>query len=339
MKRNKYLLFMLILISSLINIGETNSPIEIINLEKVNNSKSTLNEQTDNYMIIEFDQEQHYYSTQFLVNNNQYILYIMNGNEIVYRNMKLDAKANTKIQVYFNQTLADLKGIFNGGDLTFYKHLISADLSHFDASSVTDMSLMFHRCPILKHVDLSNLNTSSVTDMSFMFQDCSSLQTLNLSNFDTSSVATMKNMFYGCSSLKYLIISNFNFDKISKTDNIEYIFKDLKKLEYIDIYNIKDSKNILKGELNELNNKTNLTVCQNNNVVITNPIAIYNCCNIIDDNLVCDIIQTTIPQILTTIPIIQTSNPMIQPSIPLIRTNINQIQTNNPMIQTNIPQI
>ena len=72
--------------------------------------------------------------------------------------------------------------------------------------------------------------------------------------------------------MKYLIISNFNFDKISKTDNIEYIFKDLKKLEYIDIYNIKDSKNILKGELNELNNKTNLTVCQNNNVVITNPI-------------------------------------------------------------------
>ena len=44
----------------------------------------------------------------------------MNGNETVYRNMKLDAKANTKIQVYFNQTLADLKGIFNGADSTFY---------------------------------------------------------------------------------------------------------------------------------------------------------------------------------------------------------------------------
>ena len=270
---------MLILISSLINIGETNSLIEIRNLEKVNNSKRTLNEQTDNYMIIEFDQEQHYYSTQFLVNNNQYILYIMNGNETVYRDMELYAKANTKIKIYFNQTLADLKGIFNGDDLTFYKHLISADLSHFDASSVTDMSLMFHGCSILKTVDLSNLNTSSVTDMSFMFQDCSSLQTLNLSNFDTSSVATMKNMFYGWSSLKYLIISNFNFDKIKKTDNIKEIFKDLIKLEYIDIYNITDSNNTLKGELDRLNIKANLTVCQNNSILYNR----NSCLNIITE--------------------------------------------------------
>ena len=120
MKHNKYLLFMLILISSLINIGETNSSIEIRNLEKVNNTKRTLNEQTDNYMIIEFDEVQYYSPTQFLANNNQYISYIINGNETVYRNKKLDAKANTKIQVYFNQSLTDLTGIFNGADSTFY---------------------------------------------------------------------------------------------------------------------------------------------------------------------------------------------------------------------------
>ena len=55
MKRNKYLLFMLILISSLINIGETNSPIEIRNLEPINDGKRTLDEQTDNYIIIQFN--------------------------------------------------------------------------------------------------------------------------------------------------------------------------------------------------------------------------------------------------------------------------------------------
>ena len=55
MKLNEYLLFMLILLCSLININVTNSPIEIRNLEPVNDVKRTLNEQTDNYIIIQFN--------------------------------------------------------------------------------------------------------------------------------------------------------------------------------------------------------------------------------------------------------------------------------------------
>ena len=55
MKLNKYFLFMSILICSLINISGTNSPIEIRNLEPVNESKRTLDEQTDNYIIIQFN--------------------------------------------------------------------------------------------------------------------------------------------------------------------------------------------------------------------------------------------------------------------------------------------
>ena len=58
-----------------------------------------------------------------------------------------------------------------------------------------------------------------------------------------------------------------------------------------------------------------LTACQNNSVVITNPNATYDCCNIINDNLVCNNIQTTIPIIQTTNPIIKTNNPMIQTNI------------------------
>ena len=55
MKLNKYFLFMSILICSLININGTNSPIEIRNSEPVNDSKRTLDEQTDNYIIIQFN--------------------------------------------------------------------------------------------------------------------------------------------------------------------------------------------------------------------------------------------------------------------------------------------
>ena len=86
--------------------------------------------------------------------------------------------------------------------------------------------------------------------MAYIFEKYSSLRSLDLSNFDTSSVTRMRGMFYECSSLRYLIISNFNFDKIIKTnkdDGIEEIFKSIYLLEYIDIYNIIDTRNILKN--------------------------------------------------------------------------------------------
>ena len=139
-------------------------------------------------------------------------------------------------------------------------------------------------------------------------------------------------MFSECISLKYLIISNFNFNKIENAEDIKEIFYNLSSLEYIDIYNVTDSSNFLKGKVNELNLKKNLTVCQNNSVVINNTNANYDCCNIINYILVCNNIQTTIP-------IIQTTNPMIQTTIPFLQTTTTRIQKNIPQIQTNIPQI
>ena len=77
------------LILSLINIRGTNSPIEKRNLEPVNYCKSTLNEQTDNYIIIQFNKDFSYNGGIFLHNSfggtiydyNPYISYIINGDE------------------------------------------------------------------------------------------------------------------------------------------------------------------------------------------------------------------------------------------------------------------
>ena len=55
MKLNKCFLFMLILICSLINISENNSPIGIG--ESSNDSKRELEEQIDNYIILQFNQD------------------------------------------------------------------------------------------------------------------------------------------------------------------------------------------------------------------------------------------------------------------------------------------
>ena len=312
---------MLILICSLINISENNSPIGIG--ESSNDSKRELEEQIDNYIILQFNQEVSYAGGKFLkhpynhLDYNKYISYIMNGNEKIDRNTQFTVKSNTKLEVHFNQTITTLESFLDEDFDSQLTYLISVYFCHFDTSSVTNMASMFYQC--------------------------SSLQYLNLSNFDTSSVTNMEGMFSECTSLKYLIISNFDFTTTESTNDI---FGNVNNLEYIDIYNIKGSQNI-QDKLNELNSEK-LTVCQNNaNAIITE--VINNCLKNIDDNddiLVCNniqttipLIQTTIPQIQTTIPQIQTTIPQIQTTIPLIHSTIPQIQTTIPQIQTTIPLI
>ena len=87
MKHNKYFLFMLILICSLINISGTNSSIKKRNLESVTDGKRTLNEQIDNYIIIQFNKNVTYEEGKFLDNKgkkyNKYISYIKIGKKII----------------------------------------------------------------------------------------------------------------------------------------------------------------------------------------------------------------------------------------------------------------
>ena len=312
-----------------------------------------------------------------LDSNNEYVSYIFDGNETIYKNLKeptknYTVKSYTNLEVHFDgQNYANLEDLFNpdGSGKSNFKYLISVDLSHFVISpatimnkmfygcsslqslnlsnlirsSVTTMQGMFEGCSSLQSLDLSSFNTTSVTSMFQMFYGCSSLHTLDLSNFDTTSLTIMVNMFSGCTSLKYLIISNFNFSKDMDGGAVGGMFSNLSSLEYIDIYNISDSKNFFKNEVlgtNGLNNKDHLTVCQNNNsVFINNTNAIYDCCNIINDNLFCNNIETTIPNIQTTYPMIQTTIPLLQTTIPQMKINNPQIQTTIPRIQTTNPQI
>ena len=117
MKLNKCFLFMLILICSLFNISGTNSPIPIRNLKSDNDDKKSLDEQIDNYIIIQFNKDFSYNGGIFLHNSfggtiydyNPYISYIINGDEKLDRNSKLDVKKNTKLEVHFNQTITTLE--------------------------------------------------------------------------------------------------------------------------------------------------------------------------------------------------------------------------------------
>ena len=69
----------------------------------------------------------------------------------------------------------------------------NGDISHWDTSSVTNMSNTFRRVSDFNQ-DLSNWDTSSVTDMQYMFREASSFNR-DIGNWDTSSVMNMDSMF------------------------------------------------------------------------------------------------------------------------------------------------
>ena len=197
MKHNKYFLFMLILICSLINISGNNSSIGIG--ESSNDSKRILQEQIDNYIILQFNKEIKYEGGNFFLNRNykynQHISFIMNGDKKLERDSTFTVKNNTKLEVHFNQTITDLESFLDAKWVRYFDYLISADFYHFDTSSVTNMNSMFYGCSSLQSLYLSHFKTSSVTNMNFMFSDCTSLKYLIISNFDSEKVIEFKNMF------------------------------------------------------------------------------------------------------------------------------------------------
>ena len=89
------------------------------------------------------------------------------------------------------------------------KSIQSIDVSNFDTSQVTDMSLMFNGCSSLKSLELK-FDTKNVENMSSMFRGCTNINSIILTNFETSNVKDFNEMFHECPNLSYLDISNFS---------------------------------------------------------------------------------------------------------------------------------
>ena len=98
--------------------------------------------------------------------------------------------------------IIDMSNLFRVGTDYSGTTSFNGDISHWDTSSVTDMSNMFDRASAFNG-DIGNWDTSSVTDMSNMFDRASAFNG-DIGNWDTSSVTDMSNMFDSA--------SNFNRD-------------------------------------------------------------------------------------------------------------------------------
>ena len=143
----------------------------------------------------------------------------------------LNIKANTKIEIYLTN-ITSLESFFDSDYDENTRTIISIDLSHLDASYITDISLLFHGCESLLSVDFSNFNSPSLTKMNSMFEGCGYIESIDLSNLDTSLVTDMSSLFDGCEDLKYIYLPNLNTSKI---ENMNLMFFGCKSLISIDL--------------------------------------------------------------------------------------------------------
>ena len=122
--------------------------------------------------------------------------------------------------------ITDMSVLFNN-----QQNITSLDLSGWDTSSVTNMSAMFNSCSSLTSITFGiNFDTSDVEYMNGMFYECNNLISLDLSNFDTSSVTNMANMFSYCSSL-----TSITFGEIFSGDDMNWMFQNCSALTSLDL--------------------------------------------------------------------------------------------------------
>lgn len=233
--------------------------------------------ESTNYMILYFSGNNFYESgfasplinEENFVNPREKISFIIIGNNRLTKDEPFKEHSITKMELHFSSPLDNLESFFDSQYFNV-ENLITIDLSHFDSSSIINMSKFLKGCNNLLHIDFSNFNSSSLINISEMFNGCSSIKSLNLSSFNTPNVIDMSGLFNDCSSLEFLDISNFDMIKCTSFDDM---FSNIYNIKYIDLRNFQNPKNISQS----LNLIKPIYVCQKE--LILDKFMALNCCD------------------------------------------------------------
>lgn len=124
-------------------------------------------------------------------------------------------------------------------------HQFNGDISDWNVSNVTNMSLMFTECNFSG--DISKWNVSNVKDMSFMFSR--SKFNGDISNWDVSNVKDMEAMFANA-NLFDQDVSKWN---VSNVCNMKYMFFGVKNfnqdISKWDVSNVLSMESMFRGAL------------------------------------------------------------------------------------------
>lgn len=119
--------------------------------------------------------------------------------------------------------------------------LTSVDISNFDYTNVTDMSIMFKNCSSLISMDLSNINFGIVADMSQMFRSCTSLTSLDLSNTITNSLINLDQLCLLCANLITVNLSGIDSSNVTAFSSM---FEGCTSITSINLTNVDTSSSI-----------------------------------------------------------------------------------------------
>ena len=144
----------------------------------------------------------------------------------------------SKLELYFLSDYLSLSNYFSAEKDINMKNIVSIYFSNLKIEWFLGINSLFYGCESLKTiVDFIAIDTISM-DMSYMFYNCRSLEFIDLSSINLLYIDNCKSMFEGCESLRYLDISHFSFDYDDL--NTDSMFKNVSKLEYINVYNVDD---------------------------------------------------------------------------------------------------
>lgn len=122
---------------------------------------------------------------------------------------RLDAESISGLENIDVSNVTDMGYMFS--DMS---NLSELDLSAWDTSSVTNMTVMFAQNNF-SNVDLGTWETENVTDMYAMFAMTPNLTSLATPNWNTEKVTTMQGMFMGASALTELDFTGWNTSNVT----------------------------------------------------------------------------------------------------------------------------
>ena len=252
LKKHIIIVFLFLLTNILIQINGS----LLSNAQKFNNSieanenqnKRQLQSVGGNYISLSFDTGFQADTCWYSRIQDKISQVSINYEEVTSFPSSFEITEGNSVQIHFNSTLIDLSYFLSyDEDLEeaniptecritdhFKNHIVSIDLSNFDASSVASTAKMFKGYTALTTIYFFYMETSNIVSMNEMFSGCTSLSSIDLSGFIKTNVLDVSYMFSGCSSLKSIQTYQFNNFDTSTVINMSYMFSGCTSLESFD---------------------------------------------------------------------------------------------------------
>ena len=162
-------IFLTILVDPVLSDG-THILSSSINRGALRSNEENYPENSNNYMIVYFNQKTSY-DSGFQNDKRSGIFEIKIEDSSVKPNDSFKIEKGAKIEIHFSSHVQSLESFFDRLIDPNVINIESIDLSHFYSLEVISTRFMFYECLNLKTIDLSNFSPNSLTNMESIVKD------------------------------------------------------------------------------------------------------------------------------------------------------------------------